>query len=129
SEVNHTSSTDHRVPRRAPRQAPEKAPRRPTPGPEDLTPYHGHLLAAGDEEVARNHGVALMGMLERGLPVPLQRAYAAKALPLLDRAVERDATDVPALDSRADALWLLGRLEEARAGYDAALEKQPGSEG
>jgi predicted CXXCH cytochrome family protein len=128
TEVNHTSSTDHRVPLRPPKGPPAKAPPRPTPGPDDLVPFHGELIAAGDEELSRDRGLALMAMLDRRPPASVAKGYAEKALPLLDRAVRRDADDAPAWRSRADALWLLGRPAEARSAYETVLAKRPGWE-
>jgi hypothetical protein len=127
SEVVHTAITDHRVPRRPAPAAPADA-RRPTPGPDDLVPFHRSQLPAGDEEELRNRGLAMLGMLERGPPKEAGRRYAAAAFPLLDRAVERDRQDWPAVEGRAQALWLLGRPEEALAGFEASASARPGSE-
>jgi tetratricopeptide (TPR) repeat protein len=128
TEVNHTSNTDHRIPRQAAKGPPTKQPRRTTPGPNDLVAFHAAHLAPDDEELPRNHGLALMAMLDRGLPDSVARGFAEKALPLLDRAVGRDWTDVPALTARADALWLVGRRDEAQSAYEAALKLTPDSE-
>ena len=126
SEVNHTSITDHRIPRRPPQAAP--AGRRSTPGPADLVPFHRHLIGPDDPEQPRNLGLALIGMLDRGLPDDVARGFGAAALPLLDRAVARDRHDWPAVEARADALWLLGRKDEAMPAYEAAVAARPESE-
>jgi tetratricopeptide (TPR) repeat protein len=127
SEVNHTAITDHRIPRRPSKATP--AVRRSTPGPADLVPFHRHLIPADDPEQPRNLGLALISMLDRGLPDDVARGFATAALPLLDQAVARDRHDWPAVEARADALWLLGRKDEAMRAYEAALAARPESEG
>jgi Tfp pilus assembly protein PilF len=127
SDVNHTSVTDHRIPRNA-GAAGAAPPPRSTPGPSDLVAFHRDLIDPGDEELSRNLGLAVMAMLDRGPPDEVKRQYAEKALPLLERALARDAEDLPACEARADALWCLGRREEALAGYDTVLSHRPESE-
>src|SRR5262249_40962003 len=128
SEVNHSSITDHRIPRRAGKAVPVGEARRPTPGPDDLVPFHRALIPPGDEEATRNLGLAVMAMLDRGPPEEGGRLYAAKARPLLDRAVQRDRYAWPARAAWADAQWLLGQKEEARTAYEAILAAVPDSE-
>lgn len=123
SEVRHTAITDHRVPRRA--EKPATPPKRSTPGPDDLVPFHRDLLDPHDEEVSRNLGVALMGMLDVGPPEAAARAYTEKALPRLERAHKRDKRDVAVAEARADALGRLGRHEQALAAYEAILAQKP----
>jgi len=132
SEVNHTAITDHRIPRR-----PEKAPPAPaqlpgtartTPGPDELAPFHQHLLKPDNPEVERNLGLAIIGMLDRGPPRDAMAPYADKALPLLEAALRRDPRDLPALQAKANCLWVLRRLKEALAVYETALAEHPGSE-
>jgi hypothetical protein len=131
SEVNHASITDHRVARRpladtgglTPRRSP--APQRITPGPEELLPFLADSAAIHDKEFSRNFGVALMAMLDRGPPEGFAHRYAAKALPLLEASLQRDARDGPALKARGDALWSLDRREEALAAYEAVLALEP----
>jgi Tfp pilus assembly protein PilF len=125
SEVNHTSITDHRIPRRPERSTRAEPAVRPTPGPSDLIPFHRDLIDERDEEVARNLGLAVLAMLDRGPPQPVARQYAAKALPLLERALRRDGDDTPVAQARADALWCLGRRQEALAAYEKVLARKP----
>jgi tetratricopeptide (TPR) repeat protein len=127
SEVSHTAITDHRVPRR-PEQAPAPPERRFTAGPDDLTPFHAHLLEANDPEVQRNLGLAVLGMLDRGPPREALRLYADKALPLLEAALRRDPKDLPVLEAKANCLWIMQRPREALADYEAALAAHPESE-
>lgn len=126
SEVNHASITNHTIPRVPPK--PRSDGRPVTPQPADLVPFHRATIPAGDPEAARNLGIARMGVLGRGAPPEQARPYAAAALPLLDAAVARDPADWPAVEARADALWLLGRLDEAREAMAAAVAARPNFE-
>ncbi len=128
SEVNHTSITDHRILRRAQGPAPAPGAKRTPPGPSDLVPFHRDLLGPADEEAPRNLGVALMGMLGLAPPADIKRQFAEKALPLLDRALERDGSDWPAREARGVALWSLGRRDEAMTDLGAVLTVRPRSE-
>ena len=47
---------------------------------------------------------------------------------LLDRALEKDPTHLSARINRGVALARLGRVQEAVAAYEQALEKDPGNE-
>jgi hypothetical protein len=123
SEVNHTSITDHRVPRRAdPVQLAAK--RHSPPGPDDLVPFHA---GPSDNAMSRAHGLALMAMLNTGPPDDVARRFAAKALPMLERALGND-DDPPAREARGDALLWLGRHEEALSAYVQVLLQAPESE-
>jgi len=70
-----------------------------------------------------------MGMLNRVPPDDAARGYAAAALPLLDRAADRDGRDWPVIEARAGARLILGRPEEALADFEAVLAARPESEG
>lgn len=129
SEVNHTSNTDHRIRRQPPKGEPGKQPVRTTPGPDDLVPFHDGLLTSRDAvEAERNLGMALIAMMDRGLPDVVARGFAAKALPLLSRAVQRHPGDLPARASRGDALWVAGRPQDAWKDIQEVLAAQPESE-
>ena len=128
TEVNHAAATDHRVPRRAEGPAPARPTPRRTPGPSELVAFRRDLTELPDAEVSRNLGVALMHMLDRGPPPDFVRRYAETALPLLDGALRRDPHDSDALQARGDALWALGRREEALSSYDTILSETPESE-
>jgi tetratricopeptide (TPR) repeat protein len=126
SEVDHTAITDHRIPRRA--EAPTKPPEQQHPGPEDLVPFQADQLDPGDEEVKRNLGIALVKMVSLAPPEDVKRRFGLKALPLLERAVERDRTDVPAWEAKGTALWALERREEALAAFEEVLAQRPDAE-
>jgi tetratricopeptide (TPR) repeat protein len=125
SDVNHTTITDHRIPRR-----PEKAaaPARPTAWPRVADPlvlFHDDLIDREEPEPReRDLGIALMKLADRQ-PADRVGHLANVALPLLERAVSIDAKDAAAGDARADALWMQGKLEDALAAYQSVLAKAP----
>lgn len=126
AEINHTAITDHRIPRNPAALNKVTKEDRSTPGPDDLIPFHQAILKPEDApEVSRNLGLALIGMLDRGPPAAAARAYAQKALPLLDQALARDHRDWPVHLARGDALWLLGNLDEAARQYEQVMAGRP----
>ncbi len=127
SEVNHTATTDHHVPRKP--DTPAKVPiKQATPAASDLTPFAADRIDAKDEELSRNLGLAMIGMLDRGPPPEFARQYAEQGLPLLEKALKRDPKDWPAWEARGDALWVLERREEALTCYETILAARPDSE-
>jgi Flp pilus assembly protein TadD len=126
STINHTAVVDHRVPRR-PQPAREPPPLGPRFEQIPLVPFHPDLANPQDEEVARGLGIALM---ETADSQPEGRAHqlAEWALPLLEKALATDPDDPPAWESRGNALWFLGRLEEAMAAYQKGLDLAPQNE-
>jgi hypothetical protein len=131
SDIAHASATDHRVPRRSEAAnrtaaAGQKAkPIVPIFDPAELVPFHRDLLDANDEEAARDLGVALSSLLRQQPPAAIAYKLADRGLPLLERALERDPRDWPAWHARADALWMLGRRQEALASHATILAAQP----
>jgi hypothetical protein len=125
SEVNHTTITDHRILRRPDPAKPED---RPTGDGTGLVHFHRDLIAAGDPEVDRDLGIALMQVASSQSRVEVVRSLAERAMPLLESAVTRDDEDLPAWEARARALWSLGRADAAAAAYDRVLAKAPDRE-
>jgi Doubled CXXCH motif (Paired_CXXCH_1) len=121
SDVNHTSITDHRIPRRAGGAAPP-APPWPRPGKPPLVPFHPGRKDF--EEAQRDLAVALVRLGDRQ-PDQVNRWMAGEALPLLEAAVTRHPDDLAARDAQGDALWSQGRLEEAMAVYEGTLGQVP----
>jgi tetratricopeptide (TPR) repeat protein len=128
SDVPHTASTDHRIPRHAkgadPR--PEAPPRRAGDGL-PLRPFHRARLDLGDPEIARDLGIALVRpMDEEHRPQP---ANPAQALKLLEEATARHPEDWEAWEARATALAAVGRASEALTTLETVLAKAPRREG
>ena len=57
--------------------------------------------------------------------IRLQQGHPTQALEAFDKSLALDDSFSPAWGSRAQTLEKLGRLEEARAGYDRALKAKP----
>lgn len=127
SEVNHTSITDHRIPRFIDPTPPPLAEDTP-PAPHELVPFAADLRFIEEDELARNLAIALMELRERTPPADLKQAYALKALPLLDDALERDPHDRKARIARAFAYRDTGRSEEALAEFERVLQDSPALE-
>jgi cytochrome c-type biogenesis protein CcmH/NrfG len=125
TEVRHTAVTDHRIPRRPEGASPAAG--RLGPGELPLVNFHRGLLEPGDPEAARDQGVALMERADRLPPGP-REALSRWALPVLESALDRDASDVPAREALAQALWGLGRQEAAAAALERTLARAPDRE-
>lgn len=123
SNVNHTTITDHRILRRPDPAKPDD----PSAASINLVPFHRDLLPAGDPEVERDLGIALMRVADAQRP-DVGRVLAEKALPLLEAATARDDEDLPAWEARGHALAALRRPDAASAAYDRVLAKAPGTE-
>ncbi len=126
TEINHSTITDHRIPKRPIGLPGEKSSQQSTPLPEDLTPFHPYQDRLDNPD--RDLGLAMMGMLDRGLPDNMAKYYAQKALPLLEKAVSNDPLDHAAVETLGDALSLLKYFGTARDNYQRALKLSPASE-
>lgn len=120
SNVNHTTINDHRILRK-----PEVAPTQAIPAATSLVPFH--TSKAGSPDTDRDFGIALMRQADR-LPTGDARPLAEKARGLLESAIARDSTDLPARESLGNAYWFLGRLENSAAAYDRVLAVSPDRE-
>jgi tetratricopeptide (TPR) repeat protein len=123
SDVAHTASTDHRIPRR-PDTAGEALPAEfPNLA---IASFYRDRLPSGDPSLDRDWGVALVEIADNNdLPVgPATR----RALALLGPALGRDRDDIKALEALAAALRLQNRLQEALAAYEAVLKQRPARE-
>jgi tetratricopeptide (TPR) repeat protein len=125
SNFNHTSVSDHRIPRKAdPASRPSGSPPWPKPGQIPLAPFHPNPNNEDQSEDARGLGIALMELAD-GQSEPRARQLADSALPLLEAALTAFPKDVPALDAQGDALLFKGRLEDALPVYESALKQAP----
>lgn len=116
SDIPHVATTLHSIPRVA------DAPDSPQGRPDEtvLVPFHRNQMSP--EELAesdRDLGVALRHRGERG---------AARAVPLLRKALAKRPDDVLARESEGFALGGLGRGEEALAAFESVLERDPNRE-
>jgi predicted CXXCH cytochrome family protein len=125
SDLKHTTVSDHRILRRA---EPAGKGDHPRPPQAALVNFHAHLLPADSPEAERALGIALVREADRRKPTGAGRGLVGQAYPLLQLAVVRDETDLAAREARGNALWDLGRPEDAMADYDLILTRAPDRE-
>src|SRR5262249_47840441 len=121
--IAHTAVTDHRILRRPDDSGSGVSPRLPRPGEVPLVNFFQDRQPPGDPDADRDLGVALAYLDRRPGPSGGQRA--ALALPLLEKAAARRPGDAVASEARGWTLAVLGRTEEALAGYQAVLRDSP----
>jgi predicted CXXCH cytochrome family protein len=122
SDIAHTASTDHRIPRR-PRDE------RPDPAAADLdgarlVDFYQDRFPQGDPQAERTLGLGLVKMLSAGLLRP--ERHGDRALLLLESALARYPQDVELRHAKAQALLLLERPSEALAEARLVLARRPG---
>jgi Tfp pilus assembly protein PilF len=121
SDVPHTATTDHRIPRRADEgDRPSAGTGGPRPDHEPVAIFHRDLMDDRDRAAAeRDIGVAVSRDGREG---------AAYAVPRLTAALAARPDDVDAWEALAFALGLRDRFEEAKAAFQTALTMQPNRE-
>jgi tetratricopeptide (TPR) repeat protein len=140
TQIRHAAATDHRVPRAAD-APPRRLAKKPTPAWSPLVAFHtlspprdaakaeiGSLdsrRSRADEE--RNLAVALVRAMDRH-PQVIDRELLPLMVGLLERAVKRDPTDIPARDAYAFALARTGDLPSALREMENVLDRDPKSE-
>jgi hypothetical protein len=122
TDVAHTTSSDHRIPRR-PDQAPTH--RVPARRASDLPVirFGASDTDSADPESKRDLAIAMdifgyMGKID-------MRAHAARIVAMLEAAVHRDAKDVPAWIALAQVLRAQNRTSAALACYEKILAIEP----
>jgi tetratricopeptide (TPR) repeat protein len=118
SDVSHVAITDHRILRKPDSPSSGKRPTSRYP----LVPFHRGPDGPGEREVARDLGIAL---IEKARQEGGNGRAGELALPLLNAALQEDASDVAALEARGYALWLLRRPREALAAAETVLNREP----
>ncbi len=121
TEVRHTASTNHRIPRRG--DAGDRSrtvTEEPRHGREPVAIFHRDQMDDRDRAAAeRDIGVAVCRDGREG---------AAYALPRLRTALAARPDDVDAWEALGFALGLLDRGDEAKGAFESALTRQPGRE-
>jgi predicted CXXCH cytochrome family protein len=121
SDIAHTASTDHRIPRR-PRDE------RPDPAADldgaRLVDFYQDRFPQGDPQAERTLGLGLVKMMSAGLLRP--ERHGERALLLLESALARYPQDVELRHAKAQTLVLLSRPSEALAEARLVLAKRPG---
>jgi hypothetical protein len=132
SNIAHTASTDHRIPRRPEPPGPE-APEGPRldlpnhfwPGL-PLLPFHREGLDPADPELRRDLAVGVMGLAMQSRGGRSQ--YADRMLQYLEVALRRDPDDGDAQEAKANALMATGRAAAGLATVEALLAREPDRE-
>jgi predicted CXXCH cytochrome family protein len=120
SDIAHTASTDHRIVRR-----PAQQPPRPTdPDRARFADFYRDRFPRGDPQAERNLGMGLVKLMNGGMLRPAR--HGEHALLLLESALGQYPEDGELRASKAQALVLLGRPDEALAAARAALARRPG---
>jgi hypothetical protein len=126
SNINHTAISDHRILRQPDHSPPSD--NWPAPGSMPLVHFHRDLLASDDLEVKRDQAIALV-LLANNYPVrEVSRSLTKLALPDLDMASKRDDADIQVWEAKGNALWELGRPEEALEAFERVLSTCPDRE-
>ncbi len=121
--IAHTAFSDHRVLRKPSAEA-SPTPRRLPPGELPLVPFREPTDPRRQAGFRRDLGVALM-MMSENHPERLQQELARAALPLLAEVPIVETTDLVAWEAKANALWQLGRHDDAAEEFAALLEQAP----
>jgi len=124
SDIAHTVGTDHRIRKRSIKSLLGPVPL--SPGELPIMNFYQELIDPSDLADPRDLGVALVYF---GLANPEAGQKAARsAVPYLNDSLEKSPKDVPAMEARAKALWILDSRREARGNLDRALSLAPSSE-
>ena len=122
SDVAHTASTDHRIPRR-PAAGAADAPEGGAGAPLELLHFDGR----GPQEADYRRDLAL-AVMEQGLKGgggPLPKEAGAEAAALFEGAAHDLPDDVPLLTAKGQLAMLRNQTAEARAAFEAALARAP----
>ncbi|MCS6976803.1 MAG: tetratricopeptide repeat protein [Gemmatales bacterium] len=121
--IAHTAFSDHRVLRKPAAEA-LASPRRLPPGDLPLVPFRPPTDPRRQAGLRRDLGIALI-MMSENHPERLQQELARAALPLLAEVPVAEAGDFVAWEAKANALWQLGRHDEAAEEFAALLARAP----
>jgi hypothetical protein len=124
SDIPHTASTDHRIPRRRPAPATaDRAARPPDDGRFPLVSFYRGRKALDDLEDDRARAVAVVKQALKEDAAALR--VLAAVVPELASALRRAPDDLIARESLGYTQGLLGRSAEALAAFQAVLTQSP----
>jgi hypothetical protein len=124
--LGHAALTDHRVLRWGKTEPPA-----PTvgeslaPGQMPLRYFYGEQNDPKDAEVLRDLGIALIQKAWTERREEVRRGLCARALTLLDLAVENDPDDIEAMEAQGLGLWACADAPAALATFETVLAKVP----
>jgi predicted CXXCH cytochrome family protein len=122
SNINHTTISDHCILRKP--ESP-KANDRQLQSDYSLISFHQNALPVANRDMGRELGIALIQYADSLPSGEKLNSMIERALPLLNSALDRDKLDLPALEAKGNALWFLGRLNEAIEAYEDLLQAAP----
>jgi hypothetical protein len=122
SDIPHTASTDHRIPRRPAAAPPAEAP--DLEGVRFVEFYRDHF-PQGDPEAERSRGLALLLLMNAGRLSPERNGE--RAMRLLESALGQQPTDPVIGEAKVQVLLQMKRPAEALAETRSALAVRPGS--
>jgi hypothetical protein len=122
SDIPHTASTDHRIPRRPASGAPGSS---IDLDDAHLVDFYQDHFPKGDPEAERTFGLALLLMMNGNRLRP--ERHGERALRLLESALALQPQDPTVREAKVQILLLLRRPTEALTEARAALAKQPGN--
>ena len=93
-----------------------------------LVHFHRHAIDGKDVEAERDRAIALVRLAIDHPVLDFGRSLSGMALPELEAASSRDDSDLPAWEAKGNALWFLGRLEEAALAFEKVLHAAPDRE-
>ncbi len=123
TDISHTAIIDHRILRRPEPAGTHPVPRKLLPGEVPLVYFYKDLIEPDDPDVARDLGIALVGLAR--FRTPLAEQLGDTALPFLDSALQTGPRDSEALRSKAFILGQRGQHREALDLLDKVLARSP----
>jgi len=124
ADIPHTASTDHRIPRSG--KSPSAHLSSPGGDSLPLVSFYRGRPGINEADDDRGQAIACLNLARGGDPAGLRALR--QVLAMLDAAVERDPSDVPAAEARAFALGLMNRPTESLSAFEELLAKAPGRE-
>jgi hypothetical protein len=121
SDIPHTASTDHRVPRRP--AAGHAAPAAGFDGAR-FVDFYRDRFPQGDPQAERTLGLGLVKLMNAGMLPPAR--HASDALALMESALVRQPSDSELRRGKVQAMLLSCRYSEALPEARAALAERPG---
>jgi len=126
----HAAVSDHRI-IRWPGRDPELGPESRSvvqPAQIPLLYFHRDLRDPADPDVRRDLGLAMISKSRSETHLEIRHAICARAMPLLETALQDDPEDIDALEAKGFGLWVLDAPRQALATLEAVLAKVPARE-
>ncbi len=123
SDIPHTASTDHRIPRRPEGPSGEEAGGPMQQAGFPIRNFYADRLSPGDREAERDLGIALVTLARQGRLAP--ERYSRTSVELLESALNRAPDDLDAWEAKGEIFGLTNRPLEALAAFENVLARAP----